>query len=197
MNIESFLTARRSRYQLDAQLPVSEEIIKQQVQLCLKHTPSAFNMQSSRLIWLGPKSHQKLWEIVLEKLRSIVPADKFAATEEKIQSFAAAYGTLLYWEDQKVVQTMQKQYAAYADNFPIWAQQANGMLQFAVWSVLSQLGVGASLQHYNPLIDEAVKKEFTIPASWHLVAQMPFGRPTDPAGEKTFLPIEKRFLVKP
>ena len=26
--------------------------------------------------------------------------------------------------------------------------------QFAVWNVLAEQGIGASLQHYNPIIDE-------------------------------------------
>jgi predicted oxidoreductase (fatty acid repression mutant protein) len=49
------------------------------------------------------------------------------------------------------------------------------MLQFTIWTALRELGVGANLQHYNPVIDDAVKKLFDVPASWKLIAQMPFG----------------------
>ncbi|NFV72581.1 nitroreductase, partial [Clostridium botulinum] len=38
-------------------------------------------------------------------------------------------------------------------------------------------GFGASLQHYNELIEEDVKKEWNIPNNWKLIAQMPFGKP--------------------
>ena len=55
--------------------------------------------------------------------------------------------------------------------------------------------MGASLQHYNPLIDDEVKKTFNLPLEWRLVAQMPFGSITKPAGEKSFLPIEERVRV--
>jgi predicted oxidoreductase (fatty acid repression mutant protein) len=48
------------------------------------------------------------------------------------------------------------------------------------------------LQHYNPLIDEKVKKTWNLPASWKLIAQMPFGKPTDQPGEKEFQPLEER-----
>ena len=41
--------------------------------------------------------------------------------------------------------------------------QANGMLQISVWSMLRELNVGASLQHYNPVIDAQVKEIFAIP----------------------------------
>lgn len=48
--------------------------------------------------------HQdKLWDITKEALSKIVPADKFAPTEEKINSFKSGYGTVLFFEDSKVV----------------------------------------------------------------------------------------------
>ena len=38
-----------------------------------------------------------------------------------------------------------------------------------------ELGIGANVQHYNPVIDNAVKKLFNVPENFVLVAQMPFG----------------------
>lgn len=55
--------------------------------------------------------------------------------------------------------------------------------------------IGASNQHYNPLINEAVQKTFDLPASWTLRAQMPFGSIEAPAGEKDYLADEDRFKV--
>lgn len=37
------------------------------------------------------------------------------------------------------------------------------------------MNIGASLQHYNPVIDDAVKEIFDIPQTYKLLAQMPFG----------------------
>ena len=56
-------------------------------------------------------------------------------------------------------------------------------------------GLGASLQHYNPLIDEAVAREWQLPASWKLTAQMPFGSPECKPDEKTFLPLDGRLKM--
>ena len=67
------------------------------------------------------------------------------------------------------------------------------MLQYIAWTLLETEGFGASLQHYNPLIDEKVKSAWDIPSSWKLIAQMPFGLPTALADKKEFVPIEKRF----
>ena len=70
---------------------------------------------------------------------------------------------------------MQKKFPTYADNFPVWANQANGMLQINIWTALRELGIGANLQHYNPVIDNLVQEMFEVPKSWKLIAQMPFG----------------------
>ena len=77
------------------------------------------------------------------------PEENFASTEEKINSFKAGYGTVLYFEDFSVVESLQKQFELYKDNFPVWAQQTSGMLQFAIWTALSIEGLGATLQHYT------------------------------------------------
>ena len=69
------------------------------------------------------------------------------------------------------------------------------MLQFAVWTALEDEGLGASLQHYNPLIDDDVRAEWNLPASWRLLGQMPFGKPGGVPGPKDFLPIEDRVKV--
>ena len=73
---------------------------------------------------------------------------------------------MLFLYDEATVKKMQEQFSTYADNFPVWANQANGMLQLAVWSMLRELNVGASLQHYNPVIDARVKEIFDIPENF-------------------------------
>ena len=45
----------------------------------------------------------------------------------------------------------------------------------SVRTALAERGIGANVQHYNPVIDEALARLFEVPASWKLVAQMPFG----------------------
>ncbi|ORN00711.1 hypothetical protein FAM23279_02420 [Lentilactobacillus parabuchneri] len=76
-----------------------------------------------------------------------------------------------------------------------WAEQAQGNAQFAVWTSLAENGIGANLQHYNPLIDDEVKEAFGIPDSWKLRAQMDFGSIEAPADEKEFMSDEDRFKV--
>lgn len=186
---------RRTIYALSSASPISDDRITEVVGHAVKYVPSAFNNQSQRAVVLFGENHHKLWNIVLEALRKIVPPENFAQTEAKIRAFAAGHGTVLYFDDTSVTKALMQQFPLYRDNFPGWAQHANGMLQFAVWTALESEGLGASLQHYNPLIDEAVREAWSLPKEWKLIAQMPFGAPTAAPDDKDSEPLEKRLLV--
>lgn len=187
--------SRRSIYDLGSRKIVSQDEIMQVVNQAVLHTPTSFNSQTGRVLVLFGDNYHRLWKIVMEELRKIVPADKFGPTEAKVTSFDQGYGAVLFFEDENVVKGLQEKFPLYADNFPKWSLQSSGMLQYVVWTALEALGLGASLQHYNPLIDAAVAQEWDIPANWKLVSQMPFGSVEVPAGEKSFSPLEERVKV--
>lgn len=194
-NFYDAIKNRRSFYEISSETTVPDEKITEVIEHAVKYLPTAFNNQSTRVVILFGENHKKLWNITMDALRKIVPPDKFAPTEEKINSFAAGHGTVLYFNDNAITEALCEQFPTYKDNFPIWAQHAMGMLQFAVWTSLELEGLGASLQHYNPLIDDAVKSNWKLPQSWQLTAEMPFGKPTGQPGEKEFAPIEDRMLI--
>ena len=194
-DFKSAIKDRRSIYGISKEVIVSPEKIQEAINYAVMHTPSAFNSQTARLVVLFGDNHDKLWDITKESLRKIVPADKFAPTDEKINSFKNGYGTVLFFEEMSIVEGLQQQFPLYKDNFPLWSQHSSGMLQFVVWTSLEMEGLGASLQHYNPLIDEDVKNQWSIPANWKLIAEMPFGKPTAEVKEKEFQPIEMRVKV--
>jgi hypothetical protein len=189
------LAKRRTQYALGKNLPRSRDEVVDLIQAAVKHAPSSFNSQSSRVVTLFGAESDKLWNITKEELRKIVPAENFAQTEAKLDSFAAGAGTVLFFEDQDVVKGLQEQFPLYADNFPVWSEQASGMAQLAVWTALSEAGIGASLQHYNPVIDASVEASWNIPATWKLRAQMPFGSHEAEIGEKAFMDDAERFKV--
>ena len=186
---------RRSFYGISKEMVVSDDKIKEVIEHAVKHTPSAFNSQSTRVVLLLEKQHDKLWDITKEALRKVVPEDQFASTEEKINSFKNGYGTVLFFEDNSIIESLQKQFALYKDNFPIWSQQASGMHQYVIWTGLEIEGFGVSLQHYNELIEADVKKEWSIPNNWKLIAQMPFGKPTAAPDEKQVQQLQERIKI--
>jgi len=186
---------RRTIYGISKETVIPDERIIEIVNYAVKHVPSAFNSQSGRAVLLLGEHHNKLWDITKEALRKKVPEGKFAPTEEKMNSFRSGYGSVLFFEDQSIIEGLQAQFPSYKDNFPLWSLQSSGMLQYVVWTSLELEGFGVSLQHYNPLIDDEIKKEWSIPANWRLLSQMVFGKPTAPAGEKEFKPLDERVKV--
>lgn len=185
-SFEEAVINRRSIYALGKNIPALETEVIAAVERMTRETPSPFNMQSARVVVTMKEHHENVWDITKNALKKIVPEDKFDATEKKIDSFAAGYGTILFFDESDTIYEMQKKYPTYADNFPLWAAQANGMLQFAIWTELENMGLGVNIQHYNMLIDEDIKKIYNLPGTWDLVAQMVFGEMLKPAD-----PIEK------
>lgn len=189
------LKARRSIYALGSDIPVSEEELVELVKEVVKESPTSFNSQTQRAVILFNGEHKKLWDITEELIKPLTPKEAFPATQAKLQGFKNAKGTILFFEEQETVKQLQNQFALYADNFPIWSDQASGIAQANVWTALAQLNIGANLQHYNPVIDERVAQEWNILNSWKLRAQLVFGSVEEEAGDKEYMNDEERFMV--
>lgn len=194
MSLMESYAKRQSIYALTDNCPISDEEVVKLVRGVMATVPSAFNSQPVRTVVLFGKAHAKLWSIAHQALRAKVPAEKFAPVAAKLKMFAAAHGSILFLTDETVTATLQKNFPGYAANFPVWADHAQGIAQFSVWTALREREVGANLQHYSPLIDDAARAAFDLPAEWHFVAQMVFGGigalpPAQPRlpGEKTVL----------
>ena len=193
MSFLDHIKQRRTIYAVGKSVALTPEQIESVIKEAVNHRPSAFNSQTSRIVTLFGESHLQFWNIVRETLRKIVPDAAFEGTNAKINSFAAGYGTVLFYEDQDVVKSLQEQFALYADNFPVWSEHSSAIAQFSVWTALSEQNIGASLQHYNPIVDAEIAEIFDIPANWKLRAQLVFGSIEAPAGEKTFMAEADRF----
>jgi len=188
------LKSRRTYYALNKDLSAAtpariQEIVKE----ILQHVPSSFNSQSNRVVVLFNEEHDKFWDIATSTLKAIVPEDKWEPTAQRMAMFKGAAGSVLFFEDTTVVEGMQAKFAIYADRFPGWSTQSSGMAQHALWVALEAEGLGANLQHYNPLVDAKVAETWNLPATWKLNAQLVFGGRAGEPGEKTFAPIEEKF----
>lgn len=186
---------RRTIYALNDTLPVAKQAVIDTVEHAVLHTPSSFNSQTTRIVVLFGEEHKRLWDIAEKSLRAIVGEGDFSGTEQKMDGFRAAAGTILYFEDENDVKTLQEQFALYAESFPVWAEHTSAMHQYAIWTSLSDMGIGANLQHYAPIFEQEVAQAFDIPANWKMIAQMPFGGINAPAGDKAFKPISERVRI--
>lgn len=64
-----------------------------------------------------------------------------------------------------------------------------------MWTAFHNEGLGASLQHYNPLIDQRIASEWNVPSQWSLKGQLVFGKPAEEPKEKSFKPLDGRVFV--
>lgn len=189
------LKKRRSIYAIDKQVELKKESILEVIEEAVRFTPSAFNSESQRVVLLFDKKHDEFWEMVKAQIKKVVKPEDFPKSEEKINGFKNGYGTVLFFDDSETTIGLTKKFPLYKENFIKWAVEQNGMLQSNVWVGLESIGLGASLQHYNELIEEEVKKEFGINNNWTLNAQMPFGRVLEIPGEKPKKDLKERLVV--
>ncbi|MDR3275992.1 MAG: nitroreductase family protein [Treponema sp.] len=189
-------SARRTIYALGKNVTMPQAGLETIIRDALKFAPSAFNSQSVRAVLLLNKRHDELWALVADCLAAKI-ADEQARQKfvSKIAAFKAAFGTILYFTDSACIKHYEQQFPSYAANFRDWSEQAQGNANYAVWLALYENGIGASLQHYNPVIDDAVRKAYETPDHWVLRAQMPFGSIESGPGDKTFIPGDKRLMV--
>lgn len=127
--------------------------------------------------------------------RQFVPKQVLAGIKMKIEQCAAAFGSVLFYEDQQVIRQLQKKILFHAAEFPIWSEQTSGMAQFVVWTALSDSGVGASLQHYHPSMDRAVAEHFDILDTWLLRSQLVFGSIEEEATERCHANYQNQYKL--
>lgn len=189
------LKKRRSIYALGKRVHYSQAYLCEIIQEAVRSCPSAYDSQSTRIAVLFADSHHQFWEIVKQVQRQHVPEHIYEGVELKLNQCAEAYGTILFYEDQSVIQQLQKKMPLNSEDFSAWSEQTSGMAQFAVWATLADSGLGASLQHYNPLIDEKVAEHFDIDKNWLLRAQLCFGSIEQTVEEKLQQPDQYRFKI--
>ena len=198
IDVDTFLAAtaaRRSIYGIGNEEVVDRERISAIVGTALRHTPSPYNLQSGRVLVLFGEESRRYWNQLKATLKKNMSAEQFQRVSERILGFSSGYGTVLFFDDEAAVKELQVRFPGHAADFPLWTLQSNGMLQHTVWTALEGAGLGASLQHYNPVTEGIVQDLWAVPASWKSIAQMPFGSVVTPPGEKEFLPLESRLRI--
>ncbi|KAJ3348128.1 hypothetical protein HDU83_001555 [Entophlyctis luteolus] len=195
---QKFVLARRShRNTITPKSPISDEELQDLVKYALNHSPSSFSSQSARAILLLKDEHVKLWEFAKEKTKERVTGDYLSTVLGKLNGYQSGYGTVLIYDDNKVIEEFQQKLPQLKDSLPVWQSHASGIFQYVLWTSLDAAGLGASLQHQQAVLADYAKEKFGVPDSWQLVAQIPFGEKKEGAvlPEKSFVPVEERFKV--
>lgn len=91
------IKARRTYYQLSNTSPISDARIHELVNFAVKHVPSSFNSQSTRVVVLLGPEHEKLWDFAAEAVKAVAPAEAWPTSEKKLKGFRGGYGTVSRW----------------------------------------------------------------------------------------------------
>ena len=187
---------RRSIAKLKKTSNLNQEDVFKKIQLAIKHSPSAFNAQSVSAVVLFNEEHSLFWDEVLSQILPFVPKGKEENSINKINGFKQGDGTIIFLEDKTVSEKLKNKFPLYQDNVALWADQGQGFAQYAVWLMLTDCNLVASLQHYNPLINDYIYDRIGIDSHYDIVAQMPFGSADEVAKERKDKDINNRVFKK-
>lgn len=190
-----FMKQRRTFNRLGKKVIFSRTYLNNLIKEAVRCCPSALNSQSVRVVILTDDAHFKFWHMVKDVQKQILPAHIAESAILKIESCTDAFGTVLFFEDQDVISALQKKKPLQAHDFVLWSEQTSGMAQFAVWTAISSVGLGASLHHYNPAINEQTTKMLSLPESWEFKAQLTFGSTHESPKDKEREEDETMFKV--
>lgn len=193
MELKETIIKRRSVYALKKTSHVSDEIIAVRLEEAIMNTPTAFGSEAVFALLALKENHDFIWDSVLQRLKPLTKPEKFPATASKIASFKGVHGTILFFKKTEDIEELKKQFPLYANRQDNWGEQNIGIALYASWLTLTDLGLGASLQHYDPLIDEEIHAHFGVPSSYKLEGEMVFGDIAAKPSEKEFGPKEGRF----
>ncbi|ETN38113.1 uncharacterized protein HMPREF1541_07737 [Cyphellophora europaea CBS 101466] len=193
------IAARRTIYTISPEnLPVPTSRVQEIITQVIKHTPSPYNAQTARAVIIFDDNHRKYFDAVESGLEKILPPEVWSVLSGSIKSFrSGGAGTVLWFEDEEAIEKLTTTHPAIAPFAESWSDQSNGMHQINAWTALEAEGLGASLQHHHfaPDVMSYYHDALKVPKTWKPKAQLVFGTPTAPAGDKAFEPIEGKRLV--
>jgi nitroreductase len=186
---------RRSNYDLGNNLEISKKDLINLLRKIVYYAPSPFNVQSSKIVLLNKKSHHLLWTTVVEEfLKKNNNGDLLDSDKARIKREEKAYGTILFYKDEQIIENFKKDLEDYEkNNLDEWCTQESAMLQMNIWNELRLRNIGAHIVHFDN-IDEEVSVAFDIDKKYKLVAMMVFGNINQEAAVKPKKDIDKRFI---
>lgn len=186
---------RRSNYDLENNIELSKKDLINLLRKIVYYSPSPFNVQSSKVVFLNKKSHNLLWNTVVEEyLKKNNNGELLDSEKARIKRESKAYGTILFYKDEQIIEEFKKILDDYEKReLDGWCTEESAMLQMNIWNELRLKNIGAHLVHFDN-IDEEISVAFDINKKYKLVAMMVFGSIVQEAAVKPKKDINKRFI---
>lgn len=182
---------RRSQYAISGQSQVSNEKVAEVVTQVNREVPTAYNSQTNRVVLVFGQANEKVWQHIADVQRSVLGEEGWQMMGGIIEGAKNAQGTALFFAD---IEAVKNWIPATEERQEVFKQHNSANAQYATWLALTDLGLGATLQHFNighdQGHDKGIREILDLPDSYELVAQMPFGAIEEPAGEKEYIDSE-------
>ena len=186
---------RRSNYDLENNIELSKKDLINLLRKIVYYSPSPFNVQSSKVVFLNKKSHNLLWNTVVEEyLKKNNNGELLDSEKARIKRESKAYGTILFYKDEQIIEEFKENLDDYEKReLDGWCTEESAMLQMNIWNELRLKNIGAHLVHFDN-IDEEISVAFDINKKYKLVAMMVIGSIVQEAAVKPKKDIDKRFI---
>lgn len=184
-DFKDLLTKRRSQYAIGANTDVTAADVTAALNEVIPQVPSAFNSQATRVVVVSGENNVKLWELIKNAQKDVLDEATLNYMTPIMDGARDAVGTILFFEDRDAVESG---IPANEERRLIYKNHASANAQLTTWLTLTELGLGANLQHFNigyeQGFDRRIRELLDLSESWELIAQMPFGSIEAPAADK-------------
>ncbi|WP_298828949.1 nitroreductase family protein [uncultured Planococcus sp.] len=186
---------RRSIYVLGTDSEYAQKEIETRIREVVKQVPTAFNSRTTRVVTLFDGANENFWNHIYDIQKEVLEGEMWDMMSGIITGAKNGIGTVLFFEDKDAVKEMPAQ----GIREEAYKQNNNANAQYAIWLALTEMNLGASLQHFNvgyeQGFDKGTKEMFNLSESYEMLAQMPFGSVEQEAGEKEHIDTEVQVKV--
>lgn len=195
MEFDQLLEKRRSTYMMSANTDVTEEAIVEALRKNVRQVPTAYNSQTTRYVVVFGDANKKLWEHIYDVQKDVLDSELWTQVGPVVNSYKDVKGTVIFFEDHNALENIPSP----GNSRNIYKQNNAGNGQLVTWLTLAELGLGATLNHFNigfeQGFDSKIREFFNLPDTYEMTAQMPFGAIEQPAYPKDFMDSEEQVQV--
>lgn len=189
---KDLLTKRRSHYAIGANTDVTASDVTAALNEVIPTVPSAFNSQGVRVVVVSGEKNQQLWDLIKGVQTEVLDEGTLNYMTPIMDGAREAVGTILFFEDRDAVEAG---IPGNPERRSVYKNHESANAQLTAWLALTELGLGANLQHFNigyeQGFDAAIRELLDLPEAWELVAEMPFGSIEAPAADKESIAVSE------
>jgi predicted oxidoreductase (fatty acid repression mutant protein) len=143
-------------------------------------TPSAFGVTPWQIVILH-EQRELFWDEVAAAFRNGLEGDRLQRYLDRLGGFRSGAGVILIYEDLAARPALHQNWGLSEQTAHDFVHQGLGMLQLAIWLVLTEAGLVTSLQHWDWLIQDRLAALLDLPTErYRLISVLPIGEPAEP-----------------